>query len=157
YFQNGGVILFKQTSILEAASVKLQSYGYKICVTDCDLCKDEKSVMKGIVDSLGIVSGGPNIGPDSFNDFMRQIEFDGCTGVVVVLRGFDRFRTSFPACAFHILDIVADHHRSHMLMGDRLTTLVQSDDPYIDESVGQVGGYKPSWNDKEWSNNDRVP
>ncbi len=156
FFQNGGVVLFKQYGILETAIAKLQSHGYKVCVTNCRACDDEKSVMKAIVDSLDIPRY-PNIGLDGFDDFMRQIDFDGCIGVVVVLRDFDQFRTSFPECAFLILDILADHHRSHMLTGDRLTTLVQSDDPHIEGSIGRVGGYEPRWNSKEWHTGDRTP
>jgi hypothetical protein len=92
---------------------------------------------------------------DGFTDFMSQINFDGCRGVVVVLKAFHRFRQAFPEFAFHNLDIMADSHRSHMLLGNRLLTLVQSDDPRIDEQIGRIGGYKPIWNPAERMNKNR--
>jgi hypothetical protein len=115
---------------------------------------DEQSLLFAIVDSLKI-SRYPNIGLDGFNDFISQIEFDCVTGVIVVLTAFHQFRQTFPNSAYHILDIMADNHRSHMLLGNRLLTLVQSDDPRIDEQLGTIGGYKPIWNQAEWLNGNR--
>ncbi len=153
-FQNGGVVLFFQPAVLDDATKKLAQRGYLVQTIDCQYQLDEQSTLFAIVDSLKITRY-EQIGLDGFNDFMSQIDFDGCTGVVVVLKEFHRFRQAFPECAYHILDIMADNHRSHLLVGNRLLTLVQSDDPRIDEQVGTIGGYKPSWNPAEWMNENR--
>lgn len=153
-FQNGGVVLFFQTAILDDATENLTQNGYRVHNIDCQHQTDEQSTLLAIVDSLNIPRY-QNIGLDGFNDFISQIDFDGCTGVVIVLSAFHRFRQAFPECAFHILDIMADNHRSHLLVGNRLLTLVQSDDPRIDEQIGIIGGYKPIWNPSESMNKNR--
>jgi hypothetical protein len=154
-FQNGGVVLFKRRDVLDATTDKLRSCGYRGCVVNCQACPDEESLLKAIVDALAM-SRYPNVNLDGFNDYVSQIDFDGGTGVIVVLIGYHQFRTRFPECAFHILDIMADNHRANMLKGNRLLTLVQSDDPHIGERIGRVGGYKPHWNSSEWFTADRA-
>lgn len=153
-FQNGGVALFFQPAVLDDVTEKLAQSGYQIHTIDCLYHLDEQAALFAIVDALKIARY-EQIGLDGFNDFMSQIDFDGCTGVVVVLKAFHRFRQAFPEFAFHILDIMADNHRSHLLVGNRLLTLVQSDDPRIDEQIGWIGGYKPSWNPAEWMSKSR--
>ncbi len=153
-FQNGGVVLFHQQAVLDAATDELTQNGYRVYRIECQYHKDEDAVLCAIVDSLGI-QRYQNIGLDGFNDFISQIDFDGCTGVVVVLAAFQHFRQAFPERSFAILDIMADNHRSHLLFGNRLLTLVQSDDPRIDEQISAIGGYKPSWNPAEWMNKNR--
>lgn len=153
-FQNGGVVLFNQQAILDDAADNLTLNGYQVHNIECQHHTYEEAVLFAVVDSLKIPRS-ENIGLDGFNDFMSQIDFDGCMGVVVVLTAFHQFRQASPECAFHILDIMADNHRSHMLLGNRLITLVQSDDPRIDEQIGTIGGYKPIWNPAEWMNKNR--
>lgn len=148
-FQNGGVVLFRDPAILDDVTSNLTRNGYRVRITDCDHWSDEQSTMLAIVDSLRIPRY-QNIGLDGFNDYIRQIDFDGGTGVVVALMAFHRFWQTFPKCAFHVLDMLADNHRSHMLLGKRLLTLVQSEDPRIDEQIGIIGGYRPNWNSAEW-------
>ncbi len=148
-FQNGGVVLFKEREILKLAAGQLASCGYVVHLVDCQDHHDEESILKAIVNALGIARY-PNMCLDGFNDFISQIEFSDWTGVIVVLLGFHRFRQACPESAFFILDIMADNHRSHLLLGNRLLTLVQSDDPRLDERIGKVGGYQPIWNSSEW-------
>lgn len=153
-FQNGGVILFRKPAILNEATNNLTRNGYRVHAIDCSHCADEPSALFAIVDSLKIPRY-QRIGLDGFNDLIRQIEFDGCTGVVVVLIAFNRFWQAFPKYACHILDIMANHHRSQLLVGNRLLTLAQSEDPSIDEQIGIIGGYKPIWNSAEWLRKNR--
>jgi hypothetical protein len=153
-FQNGGVVLFYQQAILDGATDNLTSNGYQVHKIDCQQHTDKEAVLFAIVDSLKIPRC-QGIGLDGFNDFMSEIDFDGCTGVVVVLKAFHQFRQAFPECVFHILDIMAVNHRWHMLFGNRLLTLVQSDDPRINEQIGPIGGYNPVWNPAEMRNKNR--
>ena len=153
-FQNGGVVLFRQREILDAACKRLSDCGYQLHCVDCPTTSNKPDLLNSIVDSLAIPRY-PSTNLDGFNDFISQIEFGDLTGVVISLTGFHDFRSSFPDDAFHILDILADNHRYQMLKGNRLLTLVQSDDPQIEEKIGKVGGYKPIWNSSEWLNKDR--
>jgi hypothetical protein len=86
---------------------------------------------------------------------MSQIDFGADTGVAVCLNKYDVFHSQFPATARSILDILADAHRHEMLVGNRLTTIVQSDDATLDRSIGNIGGFTPQWNTTEWMNRDR--
>jgi hypothetical protein len=49
----------------------------------------------------------------------------------------------------------AHNQRRHMLSGNRLLTLIQSDDPELDVKIGRVGGFTSIWNRHEWLNKDR--
>lgn len=153
-FQNGGVVLFYNPPLLDSAAASLTESGYQVHSVTCQPDADEQTVLFAIVDSLGIPRYR-NIGLDGFNDFVSEISFNNCTGVVVILKAFDCFWRKFPESAFQILDILADHHRLNLLLGNRLLTLVQSDDPRIDKKLGKVGGYSPSWNPAEWMNEKR--
>jgi hypothetical protein len=146
--QNGGVVLFYRQEILDGATDKLTLKGYQVHKIDCQQHADKEALLFAIVDSLKIPRY-QGIGLDGFNDFMSEIDFSGCTGVVVVLKAFHQFRQAYPECAWHILDIMAVNHRWHMLFGNRLLALVQSDDPRIHEQIGQIGGYHPIWNPAE--------
>ena len=152
-FQNGGVVLFRQREILDAACKRLEDGGYQLHCVDCP-ASNKPDLLKSIVDSLAMPRY-PSINLDVFNDFISQIEFSDLTGVVISLTNFHDFRSSFPDDAFNILDILADNHRYQMLQGNRLLTLVQSDDPDIEQKIGKVGGYEPGWNSSEWLDTDR--
>jgi hypothetical protein len=153
-FQNGGVVLFHSRDLLDEATGQLKSSGFRVHVVDCQMHMEEEPILKAIVDSLRIPRYA-NMTLDGFNDFVSQIAFDDYTGVIVILVGFHHLQAACPERASHILDILADKHRSHLLMGNRLLTIVQSDDPRMDEKIGVIGGYKPMWNSSEWLNKDR--
>lgn len=71
------------------------------------------------------------------------------------LARFHQFRKAWSESAFHILDILADNHRSHLLLRHRLLTLVKSDDPRLDEQICPIGGNPPRWNSGECFDKDR--
>jgi hypothetical protein len=153
-FQNGGVVLFYRQEILDDATDTLTLNGYQVHKIDCQQHSDKQALLFAIVDSLKITRyQGINL--NGFNDFLAEIDFAGCTGVVVVLKAFHEFRQAFPECARHILDIMAVNQRWHMLFGNRLLTLVQSDEPRIHEQIGQIGGCHPEWNWAERRNKSR--
>jgi len=152
-FQNGAVTLFRSRDLWDQSLTQLQQHGYKTIVVDCsDL--DEPTLLFSIVDSLQIPRF-PNINLDGFNDFMSQIDFGNATGVVICLNKYDDFQARLPQSSQIILDILADAHRHEMLFGNRLATIVQSDNATIDRSIGKIGGFTPQWNTDEWMNRDR--
>ncbi len=153
-FQNGGVVLFRDQARLASTTEQLQSAGYRVHSFDCASCIDDESVLRGIVDDLEIERYA-QINLDGFNDFISEIEFDQDTGVILVLSGFHVLQERSPEFAAQLLNILAHNHRSHLLRGDRLLTIVQSEDPRIEEKIGIIGGYYPIWNPKEWLNVDR--
>ncbi|EKJ99355.1 hypothetical protein RBSH_05329 [Rhodopirellula baltica SH28] len=153
-FQNGGVVLFRDLTRLESATTQLLASGYQLHPIDCTASVGLDSVLFAIVDSLKIPRF-PKINLDGFNDFISDVDFGSHKGVVVALLGFERLLSSSGAVATNVLDILASHHRSHLLMGNRFLTIVQTDDPRMDEKLGLVGGYQPAWNPGECMNRDR--
>ena len=152
-FQNGAVTLFRSRNLWNQTLTQLQDHLYRTIVVDCSN-SDETTLMFSIVDALQIPRF-PSINLDGFNDFMSQIDFGNHTGVVICLDRYDDFHSRHPNPAQAILDILADNHRHEILVGNRLATIVQSDDATIERSIGKIGGFTPQWNTNEWMNRDR--
>ncbi len=90
---------------------------------------------------------------DALNDCLCDIEFGKFDGMVIALENYDEWHRKNKDCSETILDIMADCSYHHLLFGNRLAVLVQSNDPQIEfKPVGQ----KPvMWNPKEWQNKNR--
>ncbi|MCC6606507.1 MAG: barstar family protein [Anaerolineae bacterium] len=153
-FQNGGVVLFKRKDFLHEINRQFRKADYRVCDVKCSEYPDQGAMLIGILDALNIPRY-PHVNLDGFNDFLYQINFNNCTGIVLILTNFHSFYNSNWKVAFQILDILAQNHRSHLLKGNRLLTIVQSDDPELDQKIGLVGGYLPIWNTFEWLKKDR--
>ena len=153
-FQNGAVTLFRRRELWRETLALLEAHSYRIVLVDCSECADESDLLFSVVDTLKIERYS-TINLDGFNDFMSQIEFHDSTGVIICLDAFDSFCSQYATTSKTILDILADTHRHAILVGDRLATIVQSDDPRLDQSIGKIGGFIPQWNTAEWMNRDR--
>jgi hypothetical protein len=96
---------------------------------------------------------------DAFNDCMRDVVdqrygwLPDAAGLVLVFMGYDGFATRRPGPAHAVLDIMAVRSRSALLVGRRLLTLVQTDDPKL--RFEPVGALPVAWNDAEWLDADR--
>jgi len=154
-FQNGAVVLFMKSEPLQEAIARLKSGGYRVHEVNCSQFEEESTFLGMIVDTLGIPKYEGGTGRDGFNDFVWQLEFENCTGVVLVLHRFDIVHKRKHDLAVAILDILAENQRHHMLFGNRLLTLVQSNNPRLDEKIGRIGGFLPFWNQREWFRRDR--
>jgi hypothetical protein len=154
-FQNGAVVLFKKPEPLQESIALLTAAGYRVYEVDCSQYEEECAFLGMIVDVLGIPKSPGGTGRDGFNDFVWQLEFENCTGVVLCLNRFDVVYQRARDLAIDILDILADNQRHHMLFGNRLLTLVQSRDAELDQKIGRIGGFLPMWNRHEWFLRDR--
>jgi hypothetical protein len=148
-FQNGGVVLFRRHDLLQASVEHLIAANYKVVVVDCHQHASVFILCGAVVTSLG-VADCELVNLDSFNDFIYQIEFEGQKGVVIALTNFMDAWKLEPRRALDVADILADNHRGHLLMGNRLLTLLQCDDPNMDQVMGRIGGCLPIWNSAEW-------
>jgi hypothetical protein len=141
-FQNGGVVLFRRQDLLQATIERLTAAKYKVVAADCRQHANISMLCGAVVTSLG-VADCESVNLDSFNDFVWQIEFDGQKGVVIALTNFmDAWKLESKR-ALDVADILANNHRDHLLMGNRLLTLLQCDDPNMDHVMGRIGGYLP--------------
>ena len=152
-FQNGAVTLFLSRDLWDQTLTLLRTHSYRTIVVDC-FESDESTLLFAIVDALQIPRIR-NINLDGFNDFMSQIDFGDDSGVVICLDRYDDFLDRFPKTAQSVLDILADAHRHEILVGNRMATVVQSNNATIDRSIGKIGGFTPQWNTNEWMNRDR--
>jgi hypothetical protein len=90
---------------------------------------------------------------DALNDCLSELPVPMDSGRVVVFERFDLLYGRTPEWAWSFLDIFAHQSRSHLLFGERLIVLLQSDDPSL--SIRPVGASGVSWNRREWPSSSR--
>lgn len=91
---------------------------------------------------------------DAFNDCLTDMNNPRYKGVIIVFRRYDEFLNNDRNSAELILDIIARQSRIWLLNGQKLISLIQSNDPNL--VLSKLGGVSPSWNSSEWFNSDRV-
>lgn len=77
---------------------------------------------------------------DAFCGTLRYIDFSGMTGLVLVLRDFDRFFEADARWAAGAIDVIAQVSREHLMRGYRLLTLLHAEGRAVD--LGKIGGFK---------------
>ena len=152
-FQNGGVVLFKRQDLWRDQISQLRDANYLVAEIRCDQHGATESLLIATLQALDI--DVPSTGLDGFNDYLRYLDFKAYKGIIVAYQGFHLFRKRDDKGAFAVLDIFAHQHRSHLLFGNRLLAMAQSDDGAIDKQIGEIGGYRPIWNSAEWLNSAR--
>ena len=90
---------------------------------------------------------------DAFNDCLSDLEFSDYAGIVVAIKNYHSFHAQFPRTAQIVLDIFADNSWTHLLFGNRLVALVQTET--ADASYDPVGARPVIWNPEEWFNSER--
>ncbi len=150
--RNSPVILYYRLEVLDQVLLQLKTEGYAIDELDCSTWKSESDFHREIALGLEFPDYyGQNL--NAFNDCMRDIEVPDLGGRIIVLRKFDLFALHEPEVAQIILDILARSSWRFLLVGQRLMTFVQSDDPRI--AFNQVGSHPVKWNPQEWLNKNR--
>ena len=153
-FQNGSVNMYWRKSFLDEDCAWLAEHGYRVCQTDSAKWPSVAEALR----ELGVVLEFPDYygcNLDAFNDCVSDLDVPEHGGVAVVFYRYDRFATSDPKSAHTILDILATNSRRFMLFGQRLVTLVQTDDPRL--TFRQVGATSVHWNRREWTTASRQP
>ncbi len=150
--RNSPVTLYHRLEVLDQVLLQLKTEGYTIDELDCSTWKSEVDFHRDIAKCLEFPDYyGQNL--DAFNDCMKDIEVPDLGGRIIVLRKFDSFARHEPEVAQSVLDILARSSWRFLLMGQRLMTLVQSDDPRI--AFDRVGAHPVRWNPQEWLNKNR--
>lgn len=91
---------------------------------------------------------------DAFNDCLGDMRNPRYKGLVIVFRQYDEFINNDRKSAEAILDIIANESWNWLLNGQKLITLIQSNDPYLE--LPKLGGVRPNWNSSEWLNSERI-
>ena len=138
------VTMFRRQSVLDEAVERLRSHGYTVVEFDAGSWTTTREMFEGMAEGLHFPDYfGRNL--DALNDCMGDVasraygwEADA-TGLVIVLRAYDRFTSVDRRMAQSILDIVVDQARRASVLGNRILCLVQSDDPTLSfEPVGEM-------------------
>jgi RNAse (barnase) inhibitor barstar len=151
-FQNGWVMIYWRPEILDGDVDRLTAAGYKVYRFDCEAWSAPADALTDLGNTLGFPNYyGRNL--PALNDCLGDIDVTVDGGTVLVFRRYDHFAGRHRDTAQSILDICAGVARRFMLFGQRLATLVQSDDPTL--SFAEVGSTPVMWNRREWLDADR--
>jgi RNAse (barnase) inhibitor barstar len=149
---NSPIALYYRAEILAEDLAWLRTQGYAVDEFDSSKWDSAAGFHSDVELRLGFPDYyGQNL--DAFNDCMRDIEIPNSGGRAIVFHRFDTFAKREPSVAQAVLDIMAKSAWRSLLVGRRLLTLVQSDDPGI--MLETVGAHPVIWNPREWLNKDR--
>jgi hypothetical protein len=157
--RNTFVTMFWRSSLLDETVGWLRSHGYRVVEFDAGSWSSDADMYAEVGFALNFPDYfGRNL--DALNDCMRDVasgdygwDADANAGLVIVLKAFDAFTAVDRGTAHHMLDIFADRARCAILIGHRITCLVQSNDPRL--AYDPVGAMPVMWNDAECLNSKR--
>jgi RNAse (barnase) inhibitor barstar len=150
---NGACTLYFRPEILAQEVAWLREHSYEVRAFDCASWKSEEQFHTEVSQVLGFPDYyGGNL--DALNDCLAEMDVPDEGGLALQFNRFDHLAHALPEFAWHVLDIIEDNSRHHLLFGHRLIALVQSDDPRI--RFKPVGARSIRWNRKEWLDSSRV-
>lgn len=153
--QNGAVSLFWSVDVLNEVRGELTELDYEIAEVSC--LNGEAAFRRQMSNALnwesnfGYSTWNGNL--DAFNDGLREYPFGASKLCALAVLGFHKLVGSAPEFAGALLDIIEYNARDHLLFGNTLIALVQTDDNQFESPV--LGGRTASWNSREWSNDRR--
>ncbi len=157
--QNGFVAKFYARKVLDDTLSTFQFAGYRIVSLDAGQWSTELAMHHSFSTALHFPTYyGRNL--DALADCLSDVaELDygwteTDTGLIIVIESFDRFYTAMPEIAITVLNIVSQAASRGALLGNRLLCFVRSGDPRLE--LGQIGGYDPQWNQREWLDSNRT-
>ncbi|MGE7770632.1 barstar family protein [Viridibacillus arvi] len=149
--QNGSIILFWDTKILERNLKQLECDGFEIYSFDCSLW-NEKNFHEEFASTLNFPDYyGKNL--NAFNDCLSDI-LPKKTGFILTFKNYDVFTKRYPDIAYDILDIIQLNAWRNLIEGNVLLGFVQSNDGNF--PMPPVGGMSPCWNSNEWLDKNRA-
>ena len=145
---NGSISLYWNENILIKVLDWLKSNQYKIIILDF-------SEILSVIEFHARIKKMCEF-PDYYGENMSalsdcllhdlEIPYDG--GCAFVFKNFDSFYMKDKEMAHDILERLSEASRQRMLTGERLITLLQSDNPKF--APDTIGAYKRSWNRHEF-------
>ena len=150
--QNGSITLYYRAEFLAEDVEWLTAHDYRIDSFNCAAWQTKQEMLAAFASTLEFPSYfGQNL--DALNDCLSDVDVQENGGRVLVFHRYDAFAVKMPEIALTVLDIIETNSRLFLLLGKRLLTLLQSDDPQI--QFNAVGGYSVMWNNREWLNKNR--
>ena len=136
-FRDGAVAFLHDIPVLDKLTRDLTERGYIVHNVDCRI-ENERDLEHELRRRLNLHAG---FGLDAFNSQMGDIEFPDCKGIVIALTSIDEYYARFPSYFWNIVDILANHCRYRMLLGERLLVMLQTSDQNI--TLAPVGAVLP--------------
>lgn len=149
---NSPVALYWKKEIWRNDISWFKDHKYQIVQIDTGLWSSQDDFHSHIKDSLDFPNYyGCNL--DAFNDCLGDLQFTGVDGIVIAFENYDKWNSKAKEVSQVILDIIARCSYHHLLFGNRLVALVQSNDAKIE--FKPVGQRPAMWNPQEWLNKNR--
>jgi len=146
--RDGPVRMYFARRILEEDLGWLRAHGYVVDRFDALTWASEEDALGAIARALEFPNYfGGNL--DALNDCLGAVDIPTDSGRAVVIERFDGVYAQSPDWWWNLLDVFAVQSRRHLLFGERLLVLLQSDDPRL--SIPPVGKSGVGWNRREWS------
>ena len=150
--QNSPISLYWKVEIWDGHADWFQQNGYRVVRLDAADWTTEKAFHLDIKTQMNFPDYyGMNL--NALNDCLGYLEFHGCDGVAIAIKNYHRFQATFPQMAQAALDVLGDNSWTHLLCGNRLVMLVQTD--RADASFEPVGAKPVMWNPEEWLGSQR--
>lgn len=150
--QVGSVCKFYKLEVLNEAISWFAKHRYIVYTFDCTEWVSIEDFHDNISNGLDFPDYyGRNV--NALSDCLSDLNVPDEGGLIIVFKRYDLFTERFAEDAQDVLDILEDRSRNFLLMGKRLITLIQSDNPSI--TYNDVGGRSVWWNPKEWLNKSR--
>lgn len=151
--REGSIYLYFQNTVLDESLGWLRGENYQIDEFDTAKWETDRLMHDDFAATLLFPDYyGKNL--DALNDcLVSDVEIPFDSGRAMLFRNFDTFNNRSPVTAQTVLEIFDEASRHHMVFGERLIGLVQSNDPSI--RFNQTGSYAARWNESEWLNSSR--
>jgi len=158
--RDGGIQLYWRREYLIEESQWFAKHDYDLFEFACETWESQDSMFSDFARTLRLPDYfGRNF--DALDECIADLPLTENRGGVIVLTRFDAYAAGAGSTpmgrveneAQAVLDIIARASRFHLLNGNRLVALVQTDDPQL--RFGAIGGASPRWNHREWLNANR--
>ena len=160
--RDGGIQLYWRREYLLADTEWFVKHDYEVFDFACNTWTLQDAMFSDFARVLRLPDYfGRNF--DALDDCMTDLPFTENRGALIVLNRFDAYAAAAGSVLMDrlsteaevVLDIIASASRFHILNGNRLVALVQTDDPQL--RFGTLSGKSPQWNHREWLNASRQP
>lgn len=158
--RDGGIHFYRRSEYLAEDTKWFKSHDYDVFDLDCQRWKSQDEMFSDFACVLRLPDYfGRNF--DALDECIADLPLTESHGAVMVLSRFDAYTVGagsapmqrMTSAAETVLEIIARASRFHLLNGNRLVALVQTEDPEL--RFGVVGGSSPVWNRREWLNANR--
>jgi RNAse (barnase) inhibitor barstar len=144
--RNGACTLYFRPEILVQDVDWLREHSYDVRTFDCASWDSEEQFHAEVSQALSFPDYyGGNL--SALNYCLAELDVPDAGGLALQFNRFDHLAHTLPEFAWHVLDVIEDNSRHHLLFGHRLIALLQSDDPRLE--LKPVGARPIVWNWKE--------